>query len=94
MYAVISFDFNGSSDVTLHALTRDETAARRMFDTLRAQYAERHARAVAKYPDAELTELVDLVHIRDGEFLSESGATLFWGEDSHKSLTRLDTNNK
>ncbi len=90
MYVVISFDFGGSNDVVLHALTSDIDGAERVYHVLASKPA-------FTSPDVHdvncpFHSLVELVELPD-TFLSVSGIGLFWGRE-HPDAKVLFSNNR
>lgn len=84
MYAVVSFDFLGSSNVAVHALLTDEARARQVFQRV-CDAAQR-----LKQPNKPL---VDLLRVDGDELESDEGVLLFWGDEQQGSATRLASNN-
>ena len=86
MYLVISFDFGGSSDVRIHALTHDLYKADSVYIKLHGlpPYQPR-------YDGDCLYTLLELIEIPE-DFLDEHGTCLYWGPKNEHVIT-LKTNN-
>jgi hypothetical protein len=69
MFAVVSFDWFGSSEVRMHALVQDEARARSIFDALCKRHEAYNRRHVV---EDGCQKLVDLLRVDDG-------ALLYWG---------------
>lgn len=76
----MSFDFGGSSAVTIHALTKNFDVAERLYTKLAAD--EEHSGK-----DRILLEMLEF----PDEFIDVNGRTAFWGE--HSEVKTVYTNN-
>ena len=92
MYLVQSFDFGGSSDVAVHALTSVMEDAERAYAAVLA----RHAAYNAKSPVTGAKRLVERVEVPEGYSCVE-GFKLYWGWDRNGAASGprvLRTNNR
>lgn len=88
IFVVISFDFGGSSDVTLHACTTSYDNAIDVYEKLSSKYESYNL----KMSEDGAAKLVELLEVPDG-FCSEKGHILYWG-DEITNVKILKTNNK
>lgn len=81
-YVVVSFDFGGSSDVRIHALTDDIENAKKV-----------HSQLDANSPAARegYQRLIQVVRL-PGEYVSREGHCLFWGRSNDEAVT-VECNN-
>jgi hypothetical protein len=95
MYIVISFDFAGSSNVTLHAMTNDESVAHQVYEDQAAK-PDSQIRSPSDLEHQDFHRLVELVEIDPEIFTSmDSTYTFFW-ENIHnipKGVRVIKTNN-
>ena len=89
MYILVSFAFGGTSNVVLHALTRDLTSVEKLYHELAAK-----DEYIAPPEDAEdpFHTLLELLEVPD-DFLNELGHDVFWGKP-HPAVKVLMGNNQ
>jgi hypothetical protein len=90
MYVLVSFDFGGSDNVAIHAVTGDRAAAERMWHVVSSKPRARPPPSYAQC--APYHVLVELWEFPDG-YASEAGCGIFWGLRD-EGATMLLTNNK
>jgi hypothetical protein len=77
-FLVVSFDFGGTSNVTLHACTTNKEAAEAVYDKLAASFLSYNK----DNKEHGASRLVDLLYVSD-DYVSDLGHTFYWGETSH-----------
>ena len=79
MYVVTSFDFGGTSDVKLHAVTADEALAQEVYASVLNSCNLINSSGAAR-------TLVELTQIpADTKLLGADARTLFWGGDAQNN---------
>ena len=91
MYIVVSYDFGGSSSVTLHSVTTDLLDATAVYERVASAVSDYNRR----YVHEGLIHIVELVSVPSG-FSDARGFQLFWSRADDDALTGvsvLRTNN-
>lgn len=77
-FVVISFDYENTSTVRLHAITTDSTKADDVYEHVRTHQAN---------------ALVELLQVPTAEYVDLRGHSLFWGDSNAPNVTCIATNN-